>query len=900
MLIALSPFRLVPATGTGLASRFKLVIAQPQRRWMDLKPHQKEKWRTLPWDHQVYLQLLRKHKAAIDSDKGDSLGWDRPLMPFVMRRGTIMYDMSLKHYVLLLNGVSISARLDDPIQEPVLTADAYMLTSKIKEAIPWRVHWAGLDTEPSVDPNEAPWDIHVRTEYDIRPKENPNLPVTKISRFFDKEFSLPIMGTGTLTIPIKHLADAVPKRWFSATEESMGRLDPFAVIGPRTRDLYAFCPTLLDADVGLIDAHHHGRKDISSSSAHWPFEKRTCLVFSHQGPTKEEGRRMLSAAEKLAQRFKELGRVRTATVNRVSLHDIIQKVLPDFEDGRKPNKKKLNLSRILIARALEKRRGTTVMIYISKDMPRLAFVQLLEAASKMQEDTAVILAVVGRAPYKHIFNHESELVRETFATEIIFRPPLKQALPLTPQEPEPTPEEDEKMRIIMERLLSHHEQRKIREREEAEKIRRKEEHEKRLAAIRKEAKRQREAEIQERIREEKRAERERQIAEEKKIQVKKDVDAWYEAAVQHEIAASLREQELESHATRKAGQDPDTFGSPDDTEMEIEEAQPSKGSIAIQDGDICMEKEGSITVMDGFLNKRDGSIVIKTGFVNMDNGSIAFLQRSDMTYFEEDLGTLSISFEDGVSSHASGPANNKRLGLVTDDEVGAHPDLMSLTDAVITITDGSIEIKKGSIKVVGEEGFDDAKKILSSIRIKRGAIHIVSGSATFKEGMKGFIKCSFDISETTLDFKDGFSDVKQVDDSHLYSVGNWGTGYRPMIDSNGPSYNSWGGYEPKIVHHDTARERVLKRQEAVLAAAKAEKEAQMKREQAEKQAQMRREQEEKEAQMKREQAEKKARMEREQAEEEERKRKEVIAQKRAALLAKLPVSFLSERKRKGK
>ncbi|KAK4173342.1 hypothetical protein QBC36DRAFT_245688 [Triangularia setosa] len=888
MLIALSPTRRVPTAV--LASRFKLVTTrEPQRRWMNLEPHKKSKWRTLPWDQKVYLRLLQEHKHVVETKQADDVAWGLPLIPYTMRRGTILHAHTLKHYVILLNGVSLSAREDDPKQEPVLTADVYMVkrTHSIGyQNNPWRVYWSDLDRYPMLEPDQAPWDIHIRSEYDLRPEDNPSLPLTKVSRLFDKECSRPIVESGPLTIPIKHLHTPVPRRWFSATEESMARLDPFTKVGPMTRDFIDYCPALSDPDVGLIDAHYHGRSDIFSRTGRWPFENRTCLVFSHQG---DEPRRMASAAQKLARTFKESGRVRTAKVAHLWLNEIIQKVLPNFEHGKIPDKKTISLCRILIARALEKWRGTTILIRIPKNMPKIALRQLVELASSIKEDTAVMVAIVGRKPYSHIFDHESDIVRETFATEIVFRPPLKPALIVKEEEPEANPEEDAMMRGLMEKFLSQNEQREMRKREEAERRRRQAEHQRRMAEIQREMEERRQVEIRKRIEEKKQAEERRRTAEQEKLKIRKGVEGWYETAVQYEIEASLREQEeMDTMTGRRDEEDLDRFPLVDDADKGTEEAHLSEGSISIENGDICIEKEGSITVMDGYLNKRDGSIVIKTGFVNMDSGTIVFLRRSDLTPFREDLTKMSISFEDGVSRPASGESTFDKGDLKVDsyDEAESHPDLIRLTDAVINITDGSVGIEEGSIKVIGEEGFDDAKKILSSIRIKKGAIHIVSGSAAFKGGKEGFINCSFDISETTLGFKDGYSDVKEMDDSAIYSVRDWGAGYEPRTDSDGFSYNSWS-YEPFVEIRDTARERVFKKQEAIEKAAWREENARRRTERAEEK-----------ARVERERAEEKVRIERERAEEEERLRKERLAKKRAEMLARLPMSFLPGRKPK--
>ncbi|KAK0710415.1 hypothetical protein B0T21DRAFT_396646 [Apiosordaria backusii] len=937
LILALTPTRRIPPTVLATASGFKLVPGYgrpqdplstpgPQRRWMNFQPHQASLWRTLPWDQKVYLRFLEEHKKAADKGAED-LSWTLPLMPFIMRRGSIMYALNLKHYVILLDRISLSVKLDDPKSEPVLTVEAYMMTSLLADNVPnpWKVLWSQVDTAPALGPNQAPWDIHVRSEYDIRPKDNPSLPLTKVSRFFDKECSRVISWEGVLRIPIKYLGTAIPRRWFSASEESVGRLDPYRQAWPLPRDFLAYCPALADPDVGPIDAHYHGYSVSSSglsASRLWPFGSRTCLVFSHQGKEKE---RMLSAARKLAQKFHESGRVRTAKVKELSLEQIVKKVTP----ARKNNP---DLNRILITRELEKWRGMTMLIHVSTNISKSVFCQLVELVSRrMGEDTAVILTLLGRKPYSLIFDHESETVREAFGTEVIFRPPLEGAAVLEKQEA--TPEEDEQMKRLIEKFLSQEEQRKVREREEAERRRLKAEEDLKMAPIRKEMERRRQAELQRRIEEQKRAQRQREIDELKELKLQHGVDALYEAAVKHEIKASLREEGLDTATEADATRDLDSNPFPEETDKDTEEAQLIEGSISIENGDICIEKEGSITVMDGFLNKRDGSIVIKTGFVKMDDGNIIFVQRSDATYFREDFSKMSISFEDGIST----PSDHFEDGISTPsdqedsakedsdvdsyDEGDPNADLVSLVDAVIDIKDGWIEIIEGSIKVTGEEGFDDNRKILSSIRIKRGKINIISGSATFKEGKEGFINCSFDISKTTLNFKDGFSDVKELDDADSYSVRNWGDGYKPITGDSGYSSNNWI-YEPIVEIPDTARERVYKRQEAIEKVARAEYKARIERERAEEKARIERERAEEKARIERERAEqkarnkieraeKKARIERERIAEEERLRKERIAEaerlrkeklakKRADMRANLQMSFLQpDNKKKG-
>ncbi|KAK0654154.1 hypothetical protein QBC41DRAFT_263386 [Cercophora samala] len=867
MLIALiSPARRLPATV--VASRLKLFTcnARPQRRCLNLLQHSKSKWKTLPWDQTVYLRLLKEHKQAVER-KDYTVAWGLPLMPFVFTRGTVVHAANLQHYVILLDRVSISVRLDDQKQEPVLTVDVFMLTSSMGyDNNRFRMWWSHLDTEPLLNDADV-WNLYPRSEYDVRPEENPNLPLTKVSRLFQKEYSRPVMETGALTIPIKYLDSPVPHRWFSLTRESIDRLDPFTEHGLSTREFLAFCPAFGAPGVGLTDAYYHGHQEIYLPTGRWPFQDRTAVVFSRLEDTEEEKVRMVTAAKVLAHKFVEMGRVRTAKVKQLWLDEIISKALPRADYHKYPTPKTIALCALRIARALEKWRGTTIMIHVPRNMPQIP-VQLLfkQVLTNMKGDTAVIVALMGRKLYGRIFDHESEQVRETFATEIVFKPPLKPAPVLTEPAPETTTQEDEMFKRLMEKFHSQHEQRIIREREEAEKARRKEERERQLAEAARQEEEKRQAKIQHEMELQKEAEKRRVAAERKELQIQKDVEGWYEAAVQYEIDASLRkEEESVIGATTQAEQT--VYPSVEDAENEIEEAQLSEGSINIKDGAICIGKEGSITVMDGFLNKRDGSIIIKTGFVNMESGDIDFLRRDDRSRFQEDLSKLSISFEDGVSHPGGEGASDEGFDVDSGvDDAESNPDLIGLTEAEIKIADGYIEIEDGSIKVIGEEGFDDAKKILSSIRIKRGAIHIISGSASFKDGKDGFINCSFDISESTLAFKDGYSDIKVDDDSAVYSVRHWGTGYVPQIDRDNYSYGRWS-YEPLVEIRDTARERIRKRQEEVARTARREWELE---------------------------EEERLRNER------ERLRNEQLAQRRAAMLKGLSMSFVTDKKRKKK
>lgn len=125
MLILLCPTRRLPAA-TVVASRLKLANAWPQRRWLNLWLHSKDKWKTLPWDQTVYLRLLKEHEEAVKA-KSDDVAWGLPSRPYIYKRGIVVHALNLKHYVLLLDRVSLSVRLDDPQQEPVLTVDVFMV-----------------------------------------------------------------------------------------------------------------------------------------------------------------------------------------------------------------------------------------------------------------------------------------------------------------------------------------------------------------------------------------------------------------------------------------------------------------------------------------------------------------------------------------------------------------------------------------------------------------------------------------------------------------------------------------------------------------------------------------------------------------------------------------------------
>ncbi|KAK4652634.1 hypothetical protein QC762_501500 [Podospora pseudocomata] len=870
MLILLCPTRRLPAV-TVVASRLKLANARPQRRWLNLWLHSKDKWKTLPWDQTVYLRLLKEHEEAVKA-KRDDVAWGLPSRPYIYKRGIVVHALNLKHYVILLDRVSLSVRLDDPQQEPVLTVDVFMLTSTgalNAKNNHFSIRWSDLDREPMLG-DQDPWQLTPSIEYEFRPEENPNLPITKVARMFQKEVSRPVLAPGALTIPVKHLSTPLPHRWFALTRESIDRLDPTGDHGPSTREFLAFCPALGEPAVGRADAYYHGHQKIYLPPGRWPFEDRTAVVFSQIENTEDEKRRMAAAAQRLAQKFKEMGRVRSTTVKQLWLAEIIKKAWPPKDYSKFLPQKAENHCRVLIARALEKWRGTTIVIHVSTELPQKPTRLLLEEVSaNMKQDTVVIVSLMGRRLYDRIFNHRDEKVRETFATEIVFKPPLRPAPVVEEPVPETTAQEDEMLKRLMEKFLSQNEQRKMREREEAEKARREEERQRKLAEARKKEEEERQARIRHERKMEKEAEERRRAAERERLKIQKDVESMFEAAVQYEIDASLRKEE--SVGERVLVDDAE-HASADDAENETEEAQLSEGSINIKNGAICIETEGSIDVMGGFLNKRDGSIMIKTGFVNMVSGDIDFLHRDDRKRFQEDLGTVSISFEDGVS----------RRGINIDD-ADSNPDLISLTDAKIKITEGYIEINDGSIKVTGEEGLAHAKKILSSIRIKRGAIHIIEGSATFTDGQDDFINCSFDIKETTLGFKDGYTDIEAHKD--MYSTRDWGRGYQPNVDGNSDSTKSWSYDLPQ----DKARERVRKMQDDIEEKAREQWAAEEKKREREEQQRKRKLEEEEE--------ERKRKLE---EEEQERIRKEILARKRESLRKSLSTTFVTDSRRKKK